>query len=508
MTRISDLSTIEEPTLSSVMVISDGQVTRKITVSDLKDVILNPATETELGVVRIGSGLDINDYGVVSVLNYSNYTLPPASKTILGGIKVSTTSGLNIDSEGIITATYSNFNMPIANNNSVGGIKVGSGLQITPSGELSTVPIEINTVFNDAGITIGDDSDIKIFVDGSGTVATIREMVAGDFRIGVKDIQMDDGTSSIRIVSSQKSNSLGGPSQPAFLPDPSKDPMNLGISTNPWNEIHANKFFGNLTGVTSNADKLLVNTSYVSASVQSVANTIPARDNSSKLYASFFVGNLDGIAGSSYNVVVNGVDRRATVEPTADAVVARNNLSEIYASKLNGISTHAELLKVDGSFRSATCDNITNTVAARNADGTIKATLFDGVASSAKYADLAEKYIPDGYYDEGTVVVFGGDNEITVTTTMADHRVAGVISSYPAYLMNKEEKQGLPVALRGKVPVKVLGKVNKGDLLVTSSIAGYAISVGSEVKYGVAVFAKSIEHKTNTNRGTVMAVII
>lgn len=508
MTRISDLASIEEPTLSSVMVISDGQVTRKITVQDLKDVILDPATKTELGVIRLGTGLDIDDYGVVSVLNYSNYTLPPASRTVIGGVKVSSSSGLSIDSEGTIAATYSNFNMPIANNITVGGIKVGSGLAITPSGELSTLPIAVNTEFDDNGITIGSDKDIKIFVDSNGTISTIRENVSGDLRIGVKDTIMNDGTASIRVVSSQKSNALGGPSQPALLPDPSKSPMNLGISTNPWNEIHANNFFGNLSGVTTNADKLLVNTSYVSAKIEPIASTIPARDSSAKLYASIFVGSLDGIAGSSYNIVVDGVNRIASVDTLPNTVVARNNLSEIYASKLNGISTHAELLKVDGSFRSATSDNVNNTVAARNSQGEIKATLFDGVASSAKYADLAEKYIPDAYYDEGTVVVFGGDSEITTTTTMADHRVAGVISLYPAYLMNKEEQKGIPVALRGKVPVKVLGKVNKGDLLVTSSIAGYAISVGSDIKYSVAVFAKSIENKTDTNRGTVMAVII
>jgi hypothetical protein len=127
-------------------------------------------------------------------------------------------------------------------------------------------------------------------------------------------------------------------------------------------------------------------------------------------------------------------------------------------------------------------------------------------ATTALYADLAEKYVPDATYDEGTVVVFGGSQEVTVTITEADTRVAGVVSTKPAYLMNDGQKNGVAVALRGKVPVKVVGLVNKGDLLVTSKIPGYA-QVGAN-SLGHAVFAKAIETKTTTGEGVVWAVIL
>jgi hypothetical protein len=132
---------------------------------------------------------------------------------------------------------------------------------------------------------------------------------------------------------------------------------------------------------------------------------------------------------------------------------------------------------------------------------------YYGVSVQAKYADLAEKYQSDADYDVGTVVIFGGEKEITTTVEFADTRVAGVISDQPAYLMNATEA-GLAVALRGKVPVKVIGPVTKGDCLVTSDRPGYAVSVGRSRDQGPAVFAKSLEDNHNEGVKIITAVII
>jgi hypothetical protein len=128
-------------------------------------------------------------------------------------------------------------------------------------------------------------------------------------------------------------------------------------------------------------------------------------------------------------------------------------------------------------------------------------------ATSALYADLAENYLADADYAPGTVVIFGGEKEITVTIEAADERVAGVVSTDPAYLMNSGEP-GLPVALRGKVPVKVIGPVTKGDSLVTSTSPGVAFSVGRERIYGQAVFAKALESNNSDGEKVIFAVII
>ena len=128
-------------------------------------------------------------------------------------------------------------------------------------------------------------------------------------------------------------------------------------------------------------------------------------------------------------------------------------------------------------------------------------------ATSAQYADLAENYESDSEYAPGTVVVFGGEKEITVSSEVADERVAGVISTNPAHLMNAGQP-GLPVALRGRVPVMVIGPVVKGDSLVTSSTPGFAQSVGRDRSYGQAVFAKAIETDIEPGEKIIQAVIL
>ena len=132
---------------------------------------------------------------------------------------------------------------------------------------------------------------------------------------------------------------------------------------------------------------------------------------------------------------------------------------------------------------------------------------FYGISTQAQYADLAENYQADADYQPGTVVIFGGANEITVTDKHADHRIAGVVSTNPAYLMNAATP-GTPIALRGRVPVKVAGPVYKGDLLVTSIIPGYAISVGGDSSYGIKVFAKSLEENVDSGNKIIEAVIL
>ena len=93
---------------------------------------------------------------------------------------------------------------------------------------------------------------------------------------------------------------------------------------------------------------------------------------------------------------------------------------------------------------------------------------FETVAREAKYADVAERYHADAVYDPGTVVSFGGEKEITKTTTDSDKRVAGVISTDPYAVMNSPHRQPEllneyhpPIALIGRVPTKVVGTITK-----------------------------------------------
>jgi hypothetical protein len=137
----------------------------------------------------------------------------------------------------------------------------------------------------------------------------------------------------------------------------------------------------------------------------------------------------------------------------------------------------------------------------------VYATLFRGTATESYYADLAENYLADAEYAPGTVIEFGGEAEVTQSTTHGTHRVAGVVSTNPAHLMNSqcEGANVVAVALQGRVPCNVIGKVAKGDMLVASNIPGYAI-VNNTPTVG-SVIGKALGDKLDGERGTVEVVV-
>ena len=186
--------------------------------------------------------------------------------------------------------------------------------------------------------------------------------------------------------------------------------------------------------------------------------------------------NTDEITEGSTNLYFTNAraDARVSAVVTNSFVDALN----VDADTLDGVSSASFL-------RSDAADTHTHTITP-SADNSIDlgsgslrynqvfAVSFEGTASSAKFADLAEKYVSDKDYDVGTVMIFGGKEEVTESTKQNCPAIAGVVSTDPAYLMNADLEGGIVLALRGRVPVKVYGRVQKGDVLICSSTPGHA----------------------------------
>lgn len=109
----------------------------------------------------------------------------------------------------------------------------------------------------------------------------------------------------------------------------------------------------------------------------------------------------------------------------------------------------------------------------------------------ATYADLAEKYVADNMYEPGTVIMFGGKHEVTLAT-IGTRRVAGIVSTNAAYVMNNEcaGEFVVEIALQGRVPCKVRSKIRKGDMLIADT-DGYATA--SEEPLLGQVIGKALE---------------
>ena len=130
-------------------------------------------------------------------------------------------------------------------------------------------------------------------------------------------------------------------------------------------------------------------------------------------------------------------------------------------------------------------------------------------ATTAQYADLAENYQADASYVPGTVIIFGGVNEVTISNISHDTAVAGVVSTNPAYLMNSKINAEYisAVALQGRVPCLVRGPINKGDLVVTSDIPGIAQRMDKKLYEPGCIIGKSLDAITANEIKTIEVVI-
>ena len=136
-------------------------------------------------------------------------------------------------------------------------------------------------------------------------------------------------------------------------------------------------------------------------------------------------------------------------------------------------------------------------------------TLSTGSRLQATYADLAERFEADAYYDAGTVVEMGGDKEITAVQYDLSEDVFGVVSATAAYLMNSgagNDTTHPPIAVGGRVKVKVTGKIKKGERLVSAGkgIARAALK-GEATSFNV--IGRALENKTTDDTGTVEAFV-
>jgi len=191
-----------------------------------------------------------------------------------------------------------------------------------------------------------------------------------------------------------------------------------------------------------------------------------------------------------------------------DKINYHNNGKHIFRSQ-DGASTFATIDSSGISVASLlNCTSISTGADSTSGTVTGRWTLTGTSRWQATYAaDLAEYYEGDKEYPVGTVLVFGGDKEVTISTQKGDTRVAGVVSDRAAYAMYGAcpGYKNL-VALQGRVPCRVVGKIRKGDLLITGVAFGCAVSAGGDAKTGT-VIGKALENYDSDHIGTIEVAV-
>ena len=135
-----------------------------------------------------------------------------------------------------------------------------------------------------------------------------------------------------------------------------------------------------------------------------------------------------------------------------------------------------------------------------------------GTATAAQYSDVAERFASDTAYAPGTVVALGGAEEITQVNEEGSDEVFGVISSLDqaAFKMNGgagNDDTHPYIAMTGRVDVKVIGSVNKGDRLISASVPGYAKAATKAECTAFNVIGRALTGKTEAGQGSVLAAV-
>ena len=229
------------------------------------------------------------------------------------------------------------------------------------------------------------------------------------------------------------------------------------------------------------------------ATSANTAGAIVARDGSGNFTAGTITGrvtnanSLNGAAATIYGA--NGTAFGQAVQVREAALAGTGTGANAEAPRLafhwSGRTGSSIMLGTDGDFYFY--DNPGTTLE------NIHVNFMYGTAQFSNYADLAEKYQADAEYAPGTVLMFGGEFEVTLATEDGTRRVAGVVSTNPGHLMNNslEGANVVELALTGRVPTKIKGKVRKGDLMVA---AGDGFARAEEDPKMGSVIGKALEN--------------
>jgi hypothetical protein len=391
------------------------------------------------------------------------------------------------------------------NANQLGGVPAANFLQVGDNEFTEEV------LFKDPGYTVGDGNDLRVSIE-NGDEAIIENRLGNPitFRITVTENTDERDVLIVRptgvFPGLSNTYKLGGtlPGSTAVIA---------------WSEVNATTFNGSLVGnVTGNSTGTHTGNVLATDTTLMINATTKQIGYSGANLVGTLTGSCTGSAATATNAAqLNSLSPSVSVPVgSVQSIPVRDASGNITANQFVGISDKTDRMIINDAasdptwnagvtstqYRSAKTTKTAYSIAARDSSGNLLANVFDGTATAAQYADLAEKYLPDAEYEVGTVVMIGGDKEITASSW--GKRAIGVISANPAFMMNKELEGGVYVALKGRVPVKVVGRIKKGDDLIAAN-NGCAMMA---VPHASGVFAVALENSDDEGVKIIEALVL
>jgi hypothetical protein len=475
---IGTLSTAAQPNITSVGTLSSLSVSGNATAANFVGALNGSgANVTNINASNISTG-------TLDQARLANAAVTLGSTALTLGATVTSVSGLS----SVTSTTFVGALTGAAT--TAGTVTTAAQPNITSVGTLSSLSVSGNTTSGNF-VTAG-------LVNAGSLQTSGNAIIGGNLVVNgnVKYINVNELTVQDPLIG------LGrGPNNTPLTTNDGKD---RGTELWYYNTAERTAFVGyqNSTGKMIAAANVSVANDIIT--VNSFGTFVAGAIESSTVSASGNItsGNVSGATGAFTTVTGNGRALTSLSAANIDTgTLPAARLSGTYTITVSGSATTAgtvttaaqpnitsvgtlTALTVTGNITGgnlitaglASVSSITKT--GTNAVGNIGQTdnRFNNVfarASSASYADLAEIYLTDSDYPAGTVVVFGGTKEVTQSVEYADSKLAGVISTDPAFVMN-DDAPGQPIALQGRVPCSVVGNIAPGDLITTSNVPGVA----------------------------------
>ena len=506
-------STVGLFTSSGVQITGDLSVTGNATLSGniLGDRIQNGTTQIDIQTINGNANITVG--GVANVAVFS-------------------TAGANITGTLGVTGNITGGNL--SGTSIVGTLTTASQPNITSVGTLSSLAVTGNTssgnfvgTLNGSGANVTSISATNI---STGTLAQAR-LANAAVTLGSTALTLGATVTTVAGLSSVTSTTfvgaLTGAATTAGTVTTAAQPNITSVGTLSSLAVTGNTSSGNFVGTLNGSganvtsisatnissgtlaqERLANSTLTLGSTTLTLGATTTTVAGLSSVTSTTFVGDLTGAATTAGTVTtaaqpnITSVGTLSSVTVTAN--VAGGNITTAGQVVATGNVTGGNLITAGLVSLSSITKTGSNGVGNIGSSTSTFNTIF-AKATSAQYADLAEKYVADTEYAPGTVVVFGGAKEVTVSSTDADRAVAGVVSTNPSYIMNSglEAEYVATVALTGRVPCRVTGTVRKGDLMVS---AGYGLARAEQDPRVGTVIGKALENHEGTE-GVIEVVV-
>jgi len=391
------------------------------------------------------------------------------------------------------------------------GVTASTGL--TGGGSTGNISVALATAGAGAGTYGSTDDNSKIdqiTLDAYGRVTSIStgpsgdisrvNITAGDGLTGSVDTTTGTHTQTLSVVQAT-SSAFGG--------------VKVGYSENGKNypvELDSGKMYVNVPWVDTNTD---TNTTYSAGTGLSLSGT--TFNVGGLTLSELASGSIQDASSFSTNGFYDTDGKILTSAAVNDLIESKGygDISAVLTANGSGLDGGAASGSVNLSIDLTDTNKFTSTNTAskavvRDTNGDFAAGTITATATQAQYADLAENYEADSDYEPGTVLILGGDKEVTVTDEPGSFKAMGVVSTDPAHLMNVdcEGEHVVAVALRGRIPCKVAGTCKKGDVLITSDTSGHAMVAGDpKLLSPLQIIGRALEHKTSAAPGVVEIIV-